>query len=853
MGANVNDSDTEQLDPSIECIIHKYADVFVAPTQLPPERPKHDHKIPLMHSMDHVNKRPYRYAKEPNDIIDKLIQEMLKSWVIQNSTSPYVSPVVLVGKKDGTWRLCVDYRDLNKGTVKDRFPIPLVDDLMDELHGSSIFSKIDLRAGYHQVRMSSPDIHKTAFRTHSGYFEYLVMPFGLTNAPTTFQSLMNSVFKDFLHKFLLVFFDDILIYNSTLGEHLRHLELVLAMMRKHPLFAKHSKCYFVVSRVEYLSHFISAQGVATDPTKISAVHNWPLPQTLKQLREFLGLAGYYRRFVKGYGTVAKPLIEMLKKDKSKWSPEAKNAFEHLKELQTSAPILALPNFAQEFTLEVDASGQGVGVVLMQNNHPIAFISRMLNQQQQALSTYEKELIAVVFVVQKWRHYLLNKHFIIRTDHRSPKYILDQRLTTDFQQKWLVKLMEFDFSIEYKLGRENVVVDALSRMEGHECQTCWCIPWIQNGGHSGRNATTQRIKAVLHWKGMNRDVKTFIQQFSICQRCKYDTVAYLGLLQPFPIPDQVWQHITMDFIEGLPNSHGKQVIYVVVDRLSKATHFIQLVHPYTASIVAQAFMDHVFKLHGFPSSIMSDRYPIFISRFWQELMAFQGVKLQLSTSYHPQTDGQSEVVNRCSETYLRCMCANAPQQWSKWLPLVEWWYNTTFHTSIQATPYEVVYGQPPPTSLPYLPGKSKVQLVDRSLAKRKEMLKVLKFHLRRAQDRMKQLADKSRSDRQFNEGDLVYVKLHSYKQISVAARVNEKLATKYFGPFPIISKVGAVAYKVQFPDHAKTHNVFMFLNSKNMWDKLLFPQIFLRIQKRFWWPRNLSLFWTESRLKGRDKQ
>nr|KYP41336.1 Retrotransposable element Tf2 [Cajanus cajan] len=233
----------------------------------------------------------------------------------------------------------------------------------------------------------------------------------------------------------------------------------------------------------------------------------------------------------------------------------------------------------------------------------------------------------------------------------------------------------------------------------------------------------------------------------------------------------------------------------------------LTHPYTACTVAQAFMDTVFRLHGFPESIVSDRDPIFLNKFWQELMACQGIQLKLSSAYHPQTDGQIEVVNRCLETYLRCMCSNTPQLWPNWISLAEWWHNTTFHTAINATPYEIVYGQPPPASLPYLPGESNVELLDRSLTKREEMLKVLKFHLKRAQNRMQQMANKHRIDRQFQVGDLVYLKLHSYKQISVTNRTNEKLPPKFFGPFPVLEKVGPVAYKLQLPNTSQIHNVF----------------------------------------------
>jgi len=215
----------------------------------------------------------------------------------------------------------------------------------------------------------------------------------------------------------------------------------------------------------------------------------------------------------------------------------------------------------------------------------------------------------------------------------------------------------------------------------------------------------------------------------------------------------------------------------------------------------------FKLHGCPETITSDRDPIFVSQFWKELMAVQGVQVQLSTSYHPQTDGQIEVVNKCLETYLRCMCLDSPHKWVQWLPLAEWWYNTTFHTAIKATPYEIVYGQPPPIHLSYLPGESSIELVDRSLLKREQMLKVIKFHLKRAQESMKQLANRHKSERGFMIGDLVCVKLQAYMQVSVSFKPNAKLSPKYFGPYKVLDKVGEVAYKLELPVHSKIHNVF----------------------------------------------
>lgn len=308
--------------------------------------------------------------------------------------------------------------------------------------------------------------------------------------------------------------------------------------------------------------------------------------------------------------------------------------------------------------------------------------------------------------------------------------------------------------------------------------------------------------------MTVEVQNYICNCPTCQKKKYDLAAKPGLLQPLPIPDGIWESISMDFIEGLPPLNGKHYIMVVIDRMSKNAHFIALSHPYTALTVAQAFLDNVFKLHGMPKDIVSDRDPIFISEVWKELFRVQGVDLKRSTAYHPQTDGQTEVTNKTLETYLRCMAAETPSSWSKWLSLAEWWYNTTFHTAIRTTPYEIVYGQTPPLHLSYLPGESSSSVVDRSLQKREEVINMLKFHLLRAQNRMKQYADAKRSPRKFKVGDYVYLKHQPYRPHTLKHRkVLHKLSPCFYGPFRVIDRVGMVAYQLSLPPEAAIHDTF----------------------------------------------
>ncbi|KAD2393790.1 hypothetical protein E3N88_40767 [Mikania micrantha] len=467
---------------------------------------------------------------------------------------------------------------------------------------------------------------------------------------------MNATFKNLIRKKVLIFFDDILVYSPDMAAHLLDLREVLSIMRCNKLMAKRSKCTFGGSQVEYLGHLISQQGVSTDAKKIEAVVQWPIPQNLKQLRGFLGLAGYYRRLIQSFGSIAKPLTELLEKDSFLWSEAAQVAFETLKQALSSAPVLALPDFTKPFVVETDASSKGLGAVLIQDHHPIAYISKALSTKQLMLSVYE------------------------RTHQRSLKHLMDQAVTTPLQHSWLAKMQGYSYEIVYKKGVDNVAADALSR-----------------------------------------------------------------------IPD---------------------TIFVVVDHLTKFAHFMALKHPYTAKQVAQVLMDNIFKMHGCPSSIVSDRDPIFLSRFWKGLMQLQGITLNMSSAYHPQSDGQTEVLNRCLETYLRCMTLGVPQSWDKWLSMAQYCYNTTWHSSIRMTPYQALYGVVPSLPNPLLPRPSNIASVQEFLQERQQLMGILKY---------------------------------SYKELkSLRNHRYSKLSPRYCGPFKILKKIGNVAYHLELPQQAQIH-------------------------------------------------
>ena len=443
-----------------------------------------EHEIPLTNT-DPVRQRHRRIPPSQFTLVKEHVQELLRQGIVRHSTSPYASPIVVVQKKTGEIRLCVDYRELNARTRRDAYPLPRIDETLDALSGARWFSTLDLASGYNQVPMAARDKEKTAFCTPFGLFEFNRMPFGLCNAPGTFQRLMERIFGDQSLQSLLLYLDDIVIFSNTFSQHLQRLDLVLGRLRQQHLKLKLTKCCFFRQEVRYLGHVVSARGVATDPEKILAVTNWPRPRTLKELRAFLGFASYYRRFVEGFARLAAPLHRLVGECQgpraapatrppsleSRWGPECTNAFDDLKRRLTTAPVLAYADFSLPFIVEIDASYQGLGAVLSQDQdgkrRPIAFASRGLRRTERNMNNYSSmklEFLALKWAVsEKFREYLLGHAFTVYTDNNPLSYIQTTAKLAAVEQRWASQLAQFNFTIKYRPGPSNRNADALSRL------------------------------------------------------------------------------------------------------------------------------------------------------------------------------------------------------------------------------------------------------------------------------------------------------------------------------------------------------------------------------------------------------
>ncbi|KAJ9564756.1 LOW QUALITY PROTEIN: hypothetical protein OSB04_000722 [Centaurea solstitialis] len=440
-------------------VVSEFPDVFPEDLPgIPPDR-QVEFGIDLMPGAAPVARAPYRLALPELQELASQLQELSEKGFIRPSSSPWGAPILFVKKKDGSHRMCIDYRELNKVTIKNRYPLPRIDDLFDQLQGATWFSKIDLRSGYHQLKVKEADVHKTAFRTRYSHYEFLVMPFGLTNAPAAFMDLMNRISDCFI--------DDILIYSKTKEEHVTHLREVLEVLRRERLYAKFSKCAFWLQEVQFLGHLVNREGIKVDPEKIETVMSWEVPKTPSEIRSFLGLAGYYHRFIQDFSRIAVPLTRLTKKSEPYvWGPDQQAAFEMLRQRLCEAPVLTLPEGVEDMTVYCDASHLGLGCVLMQRGWVIAYASRQLKPHEANYPTHDLELAAVVFALKIWRHYLYGVKCTIYTDHRSLRHFLDQPNLNMRQRRWLDVVKDYDCEILYHPGKANVVADALSRNTAH---------------------------------------------------------------------------------------------------------------------------------------------------------------------------------------------------------------------------------------------------------------------------------------------------------------------------------------------------------------------------------------------------
>ncbi|GJU47282.1 putative reverse transcriptase domain-containing protein [Tanacetum coccineum] len=664
-------------------IVRDFPEVFLEDLPgLPPARPV-EFQIDLIPGVAPVARAPYRLAPSEMKELSEQLQELSDKGFIRPSSSPWGTPVLFVKKKDGSFRMCIDYHELNKLTVKNRYPLPRIDDLFDLLQGSSIYSKIDLRSGYHQLRVREQDIPKTAFRTQYGHYEFQVMPFGQTNAPAVFMDLMNRVCKPYLDKFVIVFIDDILIYSKEDKEHEEQLKAILELLKKEQL------------------------GIHVDPAKIESIKDWVSPRSPTEIRQFLGLAGYYRRFIEGFSKIAKSMTKLTQKGiKFDWGEKEENTFQLIKQKLCSAPILALPEGSEDFVLKV---------------------------HEKNYTTHDLELRSVVFALKIWRHYLYGTRCTVFTDHKSLQHILDQKELNMRQRRWLELLSDYDCDIRYHPGKANVVADALSHKERTEplrvralvmtigldlpkrileaqieaqkpenlvnedvggiirrdipkerleprADGTLCLhgrSWLPCYGdlrsvimheshkskysiHPGSEKMYQDVKKLYWWPNMKADIATYVSKCLTCARVKAEHQRPSGLLVQPEIPEWKWDNITMDFITKLPkSSQGFDTIWVIVDRLTKSAHFLPIREN-----------DPLDKLER---------------SFQKDL----GTNISMSTSYHPKTDGQSERTIQTREDMLRACVIDFGKGWVKHLPLAEFSYNNSYHASIKAAPYEAL--------------------------------------------------------------------------------------------------------------------------------------------------------------------
>ncbi|XP_015279897.1 PREDICTED: retrotransposon-like protein 1, partial [Gekko japonicus] len=860
-----------------------YADVFdeKEADQLPPHRP-YDCAINLIPDAPLPSGRLYPMAEPELAALRDYLDKNLARGFIRPSTSPLSSPVLFVKKKTGDLRLCNDYRALNKITIRDRYPLPLIPELMDRLRGAQIYTKLDLRGAYNLVRIKAGDEWKTAFGTRYGQYEHLVMPFGLTNAPAVFQRFMNDIFRDLLDRFVVIYLDDILIFSATVPQHIDHVRQVLHRLRTHGLYAKLEKCEFHRKSVEFLGHIISPEGTLMDPKKVEAILQWQPPQNRKDVQRLLGFSNYYRQFIPAYADLTKPLTRLLRlKEPFRWTPEADQAFAILKQRFATGPLLRYPDPNLPFVVEADASSVALGAVLSQRAdpsqplQPCAYYSRQLSSAEQNYTIWERELLAIKTAFEVWRHHLEGARHPVQvlTDHRNLEHLQTTRRLNQRQIRWSLFFSRFNFTISYIPQTQNQKADALSRkpeytptskteapdtsilppnvfaaapepaslaedIRASQATDPWAqqrLQEVQQGDskdltvkdgvlyHRDRvyvppGPLRARILRLTHdappWPRFRADVDQYVSTCDVCRRAKEVPAKPSGLLRPLPVPSSPWEIISMDFIVDLPRSHGHSCIFVVVDLLTKMAHFVPCPKIPTGPETAQLYLHHIFRLHGAPAQIISDRGPQFSSRFWQALHQGLGTEVHLSSAYHPQTDGQTERTNATLEQYLRCYTTYQQDNWYSLLPLAEFAYNNAVHSSIQVTPFAANYGYNPRFFLPVEP-PSDVPAADARIQELHALHELLREQLQHAKEAYKRAADRHRQEgTPLKVGDLIWLSTRYLRAPGRCAKLN----ARFIGPYKIDAQINPVAFRLVLPDHLRIHPGYSIQNiTSQVWE------------------------------------
>ncbi|UYV78594.1 hypothetical protein LAZ67_16002094, partial [Cordylochernes scorpioides] len=833
---NENLSPKEQKE--LKQVLERYGDLFssrLGRTNLAKHRIDTEDAKPIKH-------KPYRVSAKERDIIKEQIDEMLTEGIIRPSSSPWSFPVILVKKRDGKYRFCVDYRKLNNVTVKDVYPIPRIDEVMDTLQGSTHFSAKYLRSGYWQVEVEERDKEKTAFTTAHGLYEFNVMPFGLCNAPATFERNMENMLGNLRWQICLCFLDDVIIYSPDFPTHLKRLEAVFRCFRESNLRLNDKKCRFAFEELEILGYITSKHGIKPAEHNIKAVRNFPRPKKVKEVQSFLGMCSYYRKFIKDFSKIADPLTNLIKKSVSfTWTERQEEAFQTLKTALLSPPILGHINPNAPTYVHTDASNIGIGATLVQDiggeEKVISYLSRTLSKAEQNYSTTEKECLAVVWSMSKLRPYLYGRHFKIVTDHHALCWLKNLKDPTGRLARWALKIQEYDFDIIHKSGKKHLDADGLSR--GPLPETDWdedferlflnqitdeedkfieSVKKNLNGknkkreimkeyhnhmsnGHLGVARTMYRIKSKYFWPSMLKDVSEFVKTCHLCQSRKGSNQLPSGLLQPIPPANFPFERIGIDFVGPLPSTKNrKKWIIVLTDYYTRYAE-TRAVSEATVKEVSKFLVEDIFLRHGAPQYLISDRGSQFTSNLMKEVMKTCKIKHCFTTSYHPQTNGLTERLNRTLINMLSMYVNTDQKNWDEILPFITHAYNTTIQETTGYSPFFLMFGREPTSLLDDrnisvdIDKDDYDEYIKHHLDKINRTIKLVINNTINTQERMKKNYDKKHMERSYEPGELVAV----WTPIRKIGKC-EKLLRKYFGPYRILKKLSNVNYLIEPKDN-----------------------------------------------------